>query len=181
MAESEPLRWWSSPRRLLRRILHLDDTPHSIALGTAIGMFIGLTPTVGVQMMIVLVVAAVTRRFFHFNRVAGLLTVYVSNPITVVPLYVFFYAVGTWFVASTMTVTEFRVRLTGVFDSPAGDLAHFVFIDVGWPMLLGSAVTASIGAVITYPLIRRLLERRRGKGGISKPEAPVTASVESTR
>ena len=46
--------WWSDPRKLLRHILLLDDSAHSIALGTAVGMTIGLTPTVGVQMILVM-------------------------------------------------------------------------------------------------------------------------------
>ena len=28
-------RWWTSPRRLIRRLLSLDDSAHAIALGTA--------------------------------------------------------------------------------------------------------------------------------------------------
>ena len=59
-------RWWTSPGRLAQRVLTLDDTPHSIALGTAIGMFVGLTPTVGIQMVVVLAVAGITQRMFHF-------------------------------------------------------------------------------------------------------------------
>lgn len=74
--------WKYSPRMLLRSILMLDDSAHSIALGTAIGMFIALTPTVGIQMLMVLCVAFLTRPFFKFNQVASLITVYVSNPLT---------------------------------------------------------------------------------------------------
>ena len=41
MAADNRLHWWTSPRTLLRYILMLDDTPHSIALGTAIGLAAG--------------------------------------------------------------------------------------------------------------------------------------------
>ena len=93
-ADSERL----TPRSLLRKILLLDDTAHSIALGTAIGMFIGMTPTVGIQMILVLCLAFATRPLFHFNKVAALLTVYISNPFTVLPIYWFNYSIGTYFV-----------------------------------------------------------------------------------
>jgi hypothetical protein len=63
-----------TPRTLLRSILMLDDTPHSVALGTAIGMFVGMTPTVGIQMIIVLIVAFLTRPFLKFNKIAAVLT-----------------------------------------------------------------------------------------------------------
>ncbi|HIC22647.1 MAG TPA: DUF2062 domain-containing protein, partial [Planctomycetes bacterium] len=34
-----------------RRILQLEGSSHSIALGTAIGLFVAMTPTVGLQMI----------------------------------------------------------------------------------------------------------------------------------
>ena len=81
MPKGSSLKWWNSPRTLLRGILMLEDTPHSIALGTSIGMAIGLTPTVGIQMILVMCTAWLTHKLFHFNRVAALITVYISNPI----------------------------------------------------------------------------------------------------
>ena len=77
------LRWWSDPRQWLRALLMLDDTPHHIALGTALGVFIAFTPTVGIQMILVLLLAMLVRPFFRFNNVAGLIAVYITNPVTV--------------------------------------------------------------------------------------------------
>src|SRR3990172_6945415 len=82
-----PRRWWTRPRTFIRHILLADDTPHSIALGTAIGTFIGLTPTGGVQMLLVMLVAFLCRPLFRFNQIAALLMVYISNPLTAVPIY----------------------------------------------------------------------------------------------
>ena len=42
--------------RFLRQFLRLRASAHSIALGAAIGIFIGLTPTVGFQMIIGVVI-----------------------------------------------------------------------------------------------------------------------------
>ena len=102
MATSQHLSWYS-PRYLLRAILMLDGSPHSIALGTAIGMFIALTPTVGIQMLIVIGFAFLVRPLFRFNKMAALMTVYISNPLTVVPLYWFNYKVGTIFLEGTVS------------------------------------------------------------------------------
>ena len=99
--------WRSSPRELLRTILMLHDTPHSIALGTAIGMFVGLTPTVGFQMLLVVAISLLSWRYFRFNRLAALITVYVSNPLTLMPIYWLNYRVGTLFVPGILTKEEF--------------------------------------------------------------------------
>ena len=49
-------------RRLRRffiyRVLHVDDTPHRIALGIAVGIFITWTPTIGMQMILTVLISA---------------------------------------------------------------------------------------------------------------------------
>ena len=128
-------RWWTSPGRLVQRVLTLDDTPHSIALGTAIGMFVGLTPTVGIQMMVILAIAGITQRMFHFNRLAGVITVYVSNPLTIVPLYAAFYYIGSLMVDAPMSPAEFQERFEQTLNQGwQGWFAplQFIFAEVAW-------------------------------------------------
>ncbi len=154
-------RWWTSPRRLIRSLLALDDTPHAIALGTAIGMFVGMTPTVGLQMFLVIGIAVATRPLFHFNRVAGLITVYISNPLTIVPLYAAFYYVGTMLVDAPMTPAQFQLQFEAALDRSWLDPLRFIFTEVAWPMLAGSLLIATVTAVPTYPIVRRLVVARR--------------------
>lgn len=150
------LNWWSSPRALLRHVLTLDDTAHSVALGTAIGMFIALTPTVGIQMLLVLVTAALLRPLFTFNRIAALVTVYVSNPLTVVPIYWFNYRVGTLLFPATVERGEFARLLQ--YDGLAEWWRAIValFVQVGAPLLAGSLVVGAVCGLLTYPLMRLL-------------------------
>lgn len=161
MVDKCTLSWWSSPRLWLRAILMLDDTPHAIALGTAIGMFVALTPTVGIQMVMVLTLAVLTRRLFHFNKVAGLITVYVSNPLTIVPIYWFCYKVGTIYFPSTITREEFAAIFEYEGLREWWRAITRLFVDVGGPLIVGSLIVASLAALITYPLMRRLLRRIR--------------------
>ena len=152
-----------TPRSLLRSILMLDDTPHSIALGTAIGMFVGMTPTVGVQMMIVLVIAFLVKPLFSFNKVAALLTVYVTNPVTIIPIYWFNYKVGTYFVAGTITHEDFvGIMHYEGYREWCATVAN-LFADVGAPLLAGCLLVASVISVITYPAIYWLVRRCRAE------------------
>ena len=150
-----------TPRRLLRKILMLDDTAHSIALGTAIGMFIGMTPTVGIQMILVLCLAVVTRPLFHFNKVAALLTVYISNPFTVLPIYWFNYSIGTYFVEATVTYDDFARTLEYEGFAQWWDTVVGLFVRVGAPLFLGSLVVATVTSLPTYPLILWLVRKVR--------------------
>jgi hypothetical protein len=172
MAKEAKLKWWSSPSTLLRHILGLDDTHHSIALGTTVGMWIGMTPTVGVQMIIVVIVAFLTKPFFHFNRVAALITVYISNPVTMVPIYYMNYKIGTLFYHGDHTIDDFRKVLH--YDGFAGWWSTIVelFVNIGVPLLIGSFVVATLCAAATYPTMRWLLKHfHKRKPAESKAES----------
>ncbi|QDU39168.1 hypothetical protein Mal4_35040 [Maioricimonas rarisocia] len=170
------LYWYLHPRRLLHAVLTVDDSPHSIALGTAIGMAVAMTPTVGIQMIIVLIVAFLTCRLFSFSRVAALITVYVSNPFTVIPIYWFNYKVGTLFVHGTVTHEEFASLLHYEGLRAWWDSFCALFLRVGAPLLIGSAIVATLVGLITYPLMRRLLASMpRKKSHTVKPPQPIGA------
>ena len=175
-------RWWTTPGRLVQRVLTLDDTSHSIALGTASGMFVGLTPTVGIQMMVVLAIAAIPQRLFHFNRLAGVITVYVSNPLTIVPLYAAFYYVGSLMVDAPMSPAEFQERFEQTLNQGwQGWFAplQFIFAEVAWPMIAGSLLLATVCSLPTYPIVKRLVEVKR-RGQIDPaPESTPESSPES--
>ena len=161
-------------RRLLRKILMLDDTAHSIALGTAIGMFIGMTPTVGIQMILVLCLAVVTRPLFHFSKIAALLTVYISNPFTVLPIYWFNYSIGTYFVEATVTYEDFARTLEYEGFAQWWDTVVSLFVRVGAPLFLGSLAVATVTSLPTYPLILWFVRKVREEGDeSSEPETEI--------
>jgi uncharacterized protein (DUF2062 family) len=171
MAKSKPIKWYSSPRTLLRYILLIEDTPHSIALGTAIGVFIGMTPTVGIQMIIVMIFSFLVKPFFTFNRMAALITVYISNPLTTIPIYWFNYKVGTLFVEGTSTRNDFEKVLHFQSFSEWWETIVHLFVGIGVPLISGSLVVAAILSGITYPLMWRLVRSLH-------PDPPETPQAE---
>lgn len=156
-------RWakWN-PRHWLRVILMADDTPHNIALGTAIGVFVGLTPTWVIQTALILLVAAITRPFFKFNIVAAVVAGQVTNPITNIPIYWCEYVVGTWFVQSGDVTFD---RFAELFRDQTWNQwwidVKLLAVDIGKPLLVGSAIVATLSALVTYPLIKRLVHRMK--------------------
>nr|MDQ3333366.1 DUF2062 domain-containing protein [Planctomycetota bacterium] len=156
-AKAQTLHWWSNPRTLLRYVLSLDDTPHHIALGTAVGMFIGLTPTVGIQMILAIAVYYLCLPFFRFNCKAALVTVYVSNPVTMLPLYWFDYRVGQIFFGGDVTKDQLNEILTYDGFAEWWQAIWTLFVELGWTMLAGSLIVGAVGGAITYPVMRYLL------------------------
>ena len=143
--------------RFLRHVSRQRATPHAIALGTAIGVFIGLTPTVGLQTLIVLFLATLVGA----SRVAAVLPVWITNPVTLVPVYTFNYWLGTLLVGG-VRVEVFRETISGILaDLQAGEFGRAwgelftLGIDVSLPLWLGSVLVGLVAAAPTYPLMRR--------------------------
>ena len=154
----------------------------TMIIWTAIGMFIGMTPTVGIQMIIVIIFAFLTSPLFGFNRMAALITVYISNPVTMVPLYWFDYQVGTLFFEGTATRKDFEKVLQYQSFSEWWETIVHLFLGIGVPLVVGSLVVATILGGVTYPLMRWLLRAIGGEDPaqpeLDKEQAPST--VEQT-
>jgi len=61
-----------------------------VARGVAVGLFVGLTPTVGVQTLLMLIGCLLLRGYFP----AAFLVSWISNPFTMLPLYWLFNWIG---------------------------------------------------------------------------------------
>jgi uncharacterized protein (DUF2062 family) len=103
-----------TPRDLWRRlqqivfhnVLHLDDTPHRIAWGVFIGAMIAFTPTLGLQIVLYLVVAAL----LGANKLSGIPILFISNPFTAVPLYYTTWSVGAAMLHPEKEVTRATIK-----------------------------------------------------------------------
>jgi len=143
-----------SPRYWYRRILALRATPHQIAMGTAVGIFIAFTPTFGVQMLLAVVAAFV----FRLSKPATVIPVWISNPLTLVPVYGATYAAGAllW-PGETLADLPAELRIIAAQESFAAQWQ--AFWDLGLilfgPLWIGSVLVGVPCAAVTYPFIKR--------------------------
>ena len=72
------------------KILHIDDSPHKISLGLAIGLFIAWMPLLGLHILLVIVSTMLLRA----NKFAALTSVWVSNVFTYAFVYYPAYLIG---------------------------------------------------------------------------------------
>jgi uncharacterized protein (DUF2062 family) len=77
-------------RRLYERFIRIRGAPREVALGFALGVFVGMTPTVGVQTPIAIFLAAL----FKWSKLAAAIGVWISNPVTVPIIYGVTYVIG---------------------------------------------------------------------------------------
>jgi uncharacterized protein len=169
---------------LVAPFLQTHDPLPAVAWGATIGMFVGLTPTVGVQMYIVTAIWVVCRYLFRFrfNLTIGVAMVWITNPITTIPFYYLFLRTGDLFLellgygSAPMSFAEFRAEVLELAaGQPMGWLEWLMYstevlvVEYGWPLLVGSLIFAIPGSVLSYPATmvflgryRRYLARQQG-------------------
>ena len=140
----------------IRRLLILDDTPERIALAFAIGVFFALSPLIGLHTFLGLLVAFL----FGLNRAAVLVGVFINNPWTLVPIYSIATYVGGLFIGFPVTTPMPQFGWKQIFH---GSFWHQ--LSGQWlllkPLLLGSAILAVLGALISFLLVRCLIIKFR--------------------
>jgi len=73
------------------RFTRLKGNPKSLAMGTAIGVFIGISPTIPLHTVLILGITIATRT----STIAGIISSWVvCNPLTYIPIYYFSMLLG---------------------------------------------------------------------------------------
>ncbi len=126
------------------KLISLKEKPHTVALGLAIGVFVGCTPTVPVQMALAVSLAIVLRG----SKVAAAAGVWISNPLNLPVFYYAEYLVGRWILGWQIS---FKPRDYSIFTliSEAQRLIKM--------MTLGGVVIGVPAALITYLIAYKIV------------------------
>lgn len=163
---------------IVRRILGLEDTPHSIAWGVFLGLLVAWTPTLGFQILIYLAVATLLRA----NKISGIPLLFISNPVSAVPLYYFCWVVGHGAMhdgaASESQGDDIRAQLAAAGEADFDVWAQIFNVEfwhgvwdalvaMGAEMWMGSLIMGVATGIPGYILTRwgvTLYRRAQGRG-----------------
>jgi septum formation protein len=141
--------------RVIRPIITVHDKPEPVALGVFIGIFIGTTPTIGLQIPLAIILAAI----FRANKIAAAAMTWPANPLTMVPLYWFQHYVGAKMLGKeTLHFADIQ-KLVDTINWT--NWWQIVARDLFWPLMFGGFVVSIIFATPWYPLSLWLLRIRR--------------------
>lgn len=140
-------------RLFFLRILRLKGQPEEVAGGIAIGVFIGLTPTVPLHTILSVLIAFLLGK----SKLAAALGGWVANPFMLPFIYILDYKVGR--------------MLTGIEGVPLvlSDFSLSYLMDLGWdityPLFVGGIALGFLSIFPSYFITKRLVilyrERRR--------------------
>jgi uncharacterized protein (DUF2062 family) len=151
--------------RKFHELLDAKDAPHSVAGGTAIGVFFGFLPIFGFKTLSAMGVSLLTR----CSVVASVIGVSVHDVLLPVwPLILRWqFQIGFWLLshphhfAPKLSRGDFKLSEIFQWDS---------FIDIGLPTALGGVVIAIPMSAVTYVIILGIMRAR----AVRRAKFPVT-------
>jgi uncharacterized protein (DUF2062 family) len=140
-------RWWRALALAGRNVVRLQDTPYRVAMGAACGLFASVLPIFG-QTFVGMGLAWLLRG----NMVASIPWTWLSNPLTIGPIFYVCYQIGAWLTgAETLGWDELQ---RGLLEDWWG-LTKRLF----YPLLIGALILGGILAAIGFVAIRALVAR----------------------
>ncbi|MBW6521533.1 MAG: DUF2062 domain-containing protein [Desulfoarculaceae bacterium] len=150
-----------------------EGDPRSLAFGTAIGVFIGFTPTVPLHTILIVLSSLVTRTSIITAMLANTL---ICNPFTYVPLYYLATTVGNILTPYELTWDRIEEALDLLLLHPGLPRSLEVFADLGYEavivLVVGGTVLALPCAIVSYFLslhfFLKIRQKRRQKHTLTK-------------
>ncbi len=135
----------------LRFILTVRGTPRGTAFAFAMGVFIGISPFLGLHTVMAILFASL----FRLNRLVTLAGAYVTNPWTIIPIYTF----ATWLGAKmtgyrgAFSQVEFRdLNVVNLFKLLKGLVV---------PFFVGTLFLGLVAGLASYFIVYHMLKRMR--------------------
>lgn len=141
-------------REKLRQVIATKESPHRVAVAFSIGVFLGMSPLIGIHTLLGLAIAWI----FRLNKFVTLVGVFVTNPWTIVPIYTF----GIWTGAKLLGINRVVPQI---------DWTHMTFLDIAQnftpiilPFFVGTTLVGTVAGLISYIIIFFAMKGIREQG-----------------
>jgi len=171
--------WRRAVSYVAHRLRRLPDTPHKIARGVGVGIYISFTPFFGMHFVVAIALAML----FRGNVLAALLGTFFGNPITFPFIATASLTLGHWILGvdadpeGQNTILRLFGHATGdfwfnfkaLFTDRVADWSNLwqFFHSVFMPYLIGGTIPGVIAGLTGYflsvPVISAYQKRRKGK------------------
>jgi uncharacterized protein (DUF2062 family) len=149
-----------------RSIFQVKDSPHHIAMAFALGVFMGISPLLGLHYIGGFFLAWL----FRLNKLVAMVGVTVNNPWTIVPISSF----CAWFGAKLLGIKQILpevdwksislMKILGWLKGLVTDFDNVMkLLNDLWPLIkaffVGSFVICTVSAIASYFIIRVLITK----------------------
>lgn len=134
-------------KKHFQEVLEIKTSPHSIALGFAIGTFIGILPTPGFGILLAFIITLI---FPKISKIALFGSLIFWNPLMALPIQLFGIKIGNFLLGSE-PIIKYEIEFFNTIYNFSRRL------------LLGNLILATIISPITYFLIKLTVKRIQNK------------------
>ncbi len=159
-------------RRYAARIAASNEDPRFIAMGIAVGVFVGCTPTMPFNTVLAISLAFL----LHGSKTAAVLGTWVCNPLTFPFLYLGSYKIGYWLLGAML---PFPFRYEWLPDPLESG------VDITLLMVVGGIVIGVVPAMVSYLISFKIASALKHKKTLvkeklqSKSPLPLSAHVDN--
>lgn len=115
------------------RLQRLQGSPYALAGGAAIGVFIGLTPTIPFHTVLIILLSLLTRT----SALAGIITSWiVCNPLTYLPIYYLSAVVGNHLTPYELNLQTVHSALEQAMAGDGIQSSASILVDSGYQVLV---------------------------------------------
>lgn len=133
------------------RFVRVHGSPEQIAWGAALGLFVAMSPTMGIQMYLAVPLAAL----FKISKVAAAASVWVTNPLTAPFLYGLNYMLGAKLLGYPLKCQ--------FISNPSWESFWHSSRHVIVSLVLGGAITGVILGIVGYFVVLGMVKAAREK------------------
>lgn len=135
------------------KIIAIEDTPHAVALGVAIGILFGITPLFGIKMPLAVALSFIARG----NVIATLAIVGLMDIFTPALAFIYF---AEYKIGCLLFALKAHYASADLIDEHAM-MPHWIELArKGLPLLVGGIVTGIAAAIPAYCMVRIALNKK---------------------
>lgn len=158
------MNFWRVSKYYFTKFKRLRGTPKGLAGGTAIGVFIGLTPTIPLHTVLIVFLAFATRT----SVLAGIIVSWlVCNPLTYLPIYYFSAVIGNYITPYELNVGTIQLLLNEIISGESLQQSLTFIAELGYEamvvLVVGGIVLALPFTIISYYLALRFFIKLQKK------------------
>jgi uncharacterized protein (DUF2062 family) len=148
-------------RDKFKSIFQVKDSPHRIAMAFAVGVFMGISPLLGLHYVGAFFIAWL----FKLNKLVAMVGVSVNNPWTIVPISTFCVWVGAKLVGVEIlkAVDWGNISIMSIIGNFSDIQSFMNMVKSSWPLIasffVGSFLVCTVSAVAGYFIIQILIKK----------------------
>ena len=149
-------RLWRLVKKYYYKLIRADGSPHAIALGVALGLFLGTAIPLGQAVLAVLFAI-----LFRANKIVAFAVTWVSNPYTTPFMYLGFCYVGSRVIGDPLSIKQIELMVKDIFTAFSFEKCWNAGFYIILSYIVGGAIIGGISAVIGYFVSRKMVVKYR--------------------